>query len=43
MISDVVWTACQTNGAHLQPGSEEPYVFIRKDFITMKKKLQEQE
>ena len=24
-ISDVVWTAYQTNGADLQPGSEEPY------------------
>jgi len=25
MIADVVWTICQTNGAGLQPGSEEPY------------------
>ena len=24
-IADVVWTAYQTNGANLQPGSEEPY------------------
>jgi len=24
-ISDVVWTAYQTNGVDLQPGSEEPY------------------
>ena len=24
-ISDVVWTAYQTNSVDLQPGSEEPY------------------
>jgi len=27
-ISDVIWTAYQTNGIDLQPGSKEPYCSV---------------
>jgi len=30
MIADVVWTACRTNAADLQPGTEEQYRSINQ-------------
>jgi len=36
-ISDVVWTAYQTNGVDLQPGSEEPYRLYRAMHFSAKR------